>query len=302
MVSLKNSDMPRKGWWDFFPKKTHKWIRLGRFDRLIGTWLLLLPCLWTLPIFLDNLNDLLKLYLIFFLGALSMRSAGCIINDLWDKDIDKKISRTKSRPIASGEVSTKEALVFLLFLLLIGLICLLQLNKMAWAIALLSMPLIILYPLAKRITKWPQIILGFTFSWGVLTAWASTDSKYHISVLFIYLGTVFWITGYDTIYGFQDKKDDKKHGIKNSAITTEKYLIKFILFLYTFSAISFLLAGIFIDIHYGWYIGLTLMYFHFLYQLTQLREINRESALKIFKSNKFSGMFLTFGSFSKFLF
>ena len=231
--------MPKDCWWNFLPKFTHKWIRLGRFDRLIGTWLLLLPCLWTLPIFVNSVKHLLSLYLIFFIGAFSMRAAGCIINDLWDKDIDKKISRTKLRPIASGEVSTVKALLFLSILLVISLICLLQLNKITWIVALSSIPMIIFYPLAKRITKWPQVALGFTFSWGVPTAWAATNNDYHFSILLIYLGTVFWIIGYDIIYGYQDKRDDKKFGIKNTAITAENYLIKFIFSVYTFSALSF---------------------------------------------------------------
>ena len=136
IMSLKNSDMLEQGWWSFLPNYTHKWIRLGRFDRPIGTWLLLLPCLWTLPIFIESLDFLIKLYCIFFIGAFSMRAAGCIINDLWDRDIDKKIKRTKNRPIASGEISVKKAFIFLFLLLLIALTCLVQLKGMAWIVAI----------------------------------------------------------------------------------------------------------------------------------------------------------------------
>ena len=275
----------------FLPNYTHKWIRLGRFDRPIGTWLLLLPCLWTLPIFIESLDFLIKLYCIFFIGAFSMRAAGCIINDLWDRDIDKKIKRTKNRPIASGEISVKKAFIFLFLLLLIALTCLVQLNKMAWIVAIASLPLIIIYPLAKRITKWPQIFLGITFSWGVPTAWAASESDFHFSILLIYLGTGFWIIGYDTVYGYQDKKDDKKFGIKNTAITTELYLTKFILLMYTFSAINFLLAGVFIDIHLGWYIGLILMYIHFLYQSFQIKISMRSMLLKFLNQINFLAYF-----------
>ena len=296
-----NTDMPEKGWWDKLPKKYHKWIRLGRFDRPIGSWLLLLPCLWTLPIFLNSITDLLKIYFIFIIGAFSMRAAGCTINDLWDKDIDKKISRTRHRPIASGEVSTKEGFGFLFILLTISLLCLLNLNKFTWLIALLSLPLIVLYPLAKRVTKWPQFVLGITFSWGVPTAWAATNTGFNTGILFLYLGTVFWVIGYDTIYGYQDKFEDKIFNIKNTAITTENYYANFIMFFYLISILNFLLAGIILKIHFGWYIGLFFMLIHFIYQIQKIKMINRDNALKLFYSNKTPGLFLTIGSLSKFL-
>ena len=295
------TDMPEKGWWDKLPKKYHKWIRLGRFDRPIGSWLLLLPCLWTLPIFLNSITDLLEIYFIFIIGAFSMRAAGCTINDLWDKDIDKKISRTRYRPIASGEVSTKAAFGFLMILLTISLLCLLNLNKFTWLIALSSLPLIVLYPLAKRVTKWPQFVLGITFSWGVPTAWASTNTDFNTGILFLYLGTVFWIIGYDTIYGYQDKFEDKIFNIKNTAITTENYYVNFIMFFYLISILNFLLAGIILKIYFGWYVGLFFMLIHFIYQIQKIKMINRDESLKLFNSNKIAGLFLTIGSLSKFL-
>ena len=295
------TDMPEKGWWDKLPKKYHKWIRLGRFDRPIGSWLLLLPCLWTLPIFLNSITDLLEIYFIFIIGAFSMRAAGCTINDLWDKDIDKKISRTRHRPIASGEVSIKEAFIFLMILLTISLLCLLNLNKFTWLIALSSLPLIVLYPLAKRVTKWPQFVLGITFSWGVPTAWAATNTDFNTGILFLYLGTVFWIIGYDTIYGYQDKFEDKIFNIKNTAITTENYYVKFIMFFYLISILNFLLAGIILKIYFGWYVGLFFMLIHFIYQIQKVKMINRNKSLKLFNSNKIAGLFLTIGSLSKFL-
>ena len=295
------TDMPEKGWWDKLPKKYHKWIRLGRFDRPIGSWLLLLPCLWTLPIFLNSITDLLEIYIIFIIGAFSMRAAGCTINDLWDKDIDKKISRTRHRPIASGEVSIKEAFIFLMTLLTISLLCLLSLNKFTWLIALSSLPLIVLYPLAKRVTKWPQFVLGITFSWGVPTAWASTNTDFNTGILFLYLGTVFWVIGYDTIYGYQDKFEDKIFNIKNTAITTENYYASFIIFFYLISILNFLLAGLILKIYIGWYVGLFFMLIHFIYQIQKVKMINRDESLKLFNSNKIAGLFLTIGSLSKFL-
>ena len=295
------TDMPENGWWDKLPKKYHKWIRLGRFDRPIGSWLLLLPCLWTLPIFLNSITDLLEIYFIFIIGAFSMRAAGCTINDLWDKDIDKKISRTRHRPIASGEVSPKAAFGFLMILLTISLLCLLNLNKFTWLIALSSVPLIVLYPLAKRVTKWPQFVLGITFSWGVPTAWAATNTDFNTGILFLYVGTVFWVIGYDTIYGYQDKFEDKIFNIKNTALTTENYYASFIIFFYLISILNFLLAGIILKIHLGWYIGLFFMLIHFIYQIQKIKIINRDVSLKLFNSNKIAGLFLTIGSLSKFL-
>ena len=295
------TDMPEKGWWDKLPRKYHKWIRLGRFDRPIGSWLLLLPCLWTLPIFLNSITYLLEIYFIYIIGAFSMRAAGCTINDLWDKDIDKKISRTRNRPIASGEVSTKAAFRFLMILLTISLLCLLSLNEFTWLIALSSLPLIVLYPLAKRVTKWPQFVLGITFSWGVPTAWASTNTDFNTGILFLYLGTVFWVIGYDTIYGYQDKFEDKIFNIKNTAITTENYYVNFIMFFYLISILNFLLAGIILKIYFGWYVGLFFMLIHFIYQIQKIKVINRDESLKLFNSNKIAGLFLTIGSLSKFL-
>ena len=169
MPKLNNSDILENGWWSIFPKSSLKWIRLGRFDRPIGFWLLLLPGWWVLPLTSLDLITCIKLMFIFFIGSIVMRAAGCTINDLWDKDIDKKISRTKNRPLANGEISNLKALYFLILMLLIGFFCLYQLNVYTWFVAIAAIPLVIVYPLAKRFTKWPQIFLGLTFSWAVPT-------------------------------------------------------------------------------------------------------------------------------------
>ena len=187
------------------------------------------------------------------------------------------------------------------YLLTISLWCLLNLNKFTWLIALLSLPLIVLYPLAKRVTKWPQFVLGITFSWGVPTAWASTNTDFNTGILFLYLGTVFWVIGYDTIYGYQDKFEDKIFNIKNTAITTENYYKNFIMFFYLVAILNFILAGMILKVHLGWYIGLFFMLIHFIYQIKKIKMINRHESLKLFNSNKIAGLFLTIGSLSKFL-
>ena len=301
-MKLKYSDMPKNGWWDILPYSVHKWIRLARFDRPIGSWLLLLPCLWTLPLSDIKLQKILFLYFIFFIGAFALRSAGCIINDLWDRNIDKKISRTKNRPIASGEISIPNAFLFLILFLAIGLLCLVNLNKQTWLIAFLSIPLIIIYPLAKRFTKWPQFFLGLAFSWGVPTAWVASGGSWNLGIVCIYIGTIFWVIGYDTIYGCQDMSEDKIFGVKNAAITTEKYLSNFIKLTYFTSVLFFCFAGFYLNLHLGWFLGLLLMSIHLFFQTKKIKKVDREISLKIFVSNKIAGLFLVIGSMSKFLY
>ncbi len=301
IMKSKNSDMPKNGWWDYLPIQSHKWIRLARFDRPIGSWLLLLPCLWTLPLSNLNITKVISLLFLFTMGAFLMRSSGCIINDLWDKNIDKNISRTKDRPLASGQISTFKAFLFLGILLSLALLCLLNLNKQTWIIAFLSMPLIVIYPLAKRFTRWPQIVLGFAFSWGVPTAWVSTGESLNLGIIFIYIGTVFWVIGYDTIYGCQDRSEDKIFGIKNSSISAENYLSNFIKLNYLTSILCFLFGGFFLQLHLGWFIGVFIMFIHLYFQTTEIKKLNRDLSLKIFNSNKIAGLFLVIGSFSKFL-
>ena len=230
-----------------------------------------------------------------------MRAAGCVINDLWDKNIDKKISRTMNRPIASGEISVINAIIFLCILLIFGLICLLNLNKATWIIALLSVPIIIIYPLAKRFTKWPQVVLGVAFSWGVPTAWVASGGSWDLGIFFIYIGTVFWVIGYDTIYGCQDRYEDKLFGVNNTAVTTEKYLVNFVKITYFISIFFFLFSGIYLELHFGWFIGVLFMSVHLFLQSLKLTKINRNLSLKIFQSNKIAGSFLVIGSISKFL-
>ena len=301
-MELKNTDMPDKGWWDLLPKSTHKWIRLARFDRPIGSWLLLLPCLWTLPLLNLKHSQIIYLFCIFFIGSFVMRSAGCVINDLWDKNIDRNISRTRYRPLANGEISIPQAFFFLFALLSIGLICLLNLNQQTWIVGFISIPIIILYPLAKRFTQWPQIFLGLAFSWGVPTAWVAGGGSWDLGVFFIYLGSFFWVIGYDTIYGCQDRTEDKIFGVYNTAITAENYLCNFIKIIYFLAVFFFTIGGVYLNLHFGWFIGLLFMSIHLYSQTTKIKNINQDISLKIFQSNKIAGLFLFLGSGSKYLY
>ena len=293
-----NSDMVENGWWDALPNNYIKWIRLGRFDRPVGFWLLLLPGWWVLPLTNLSLLECLKIMFIFLIGSIVMRAAGCTINDLWDKDIDKKITRTKNRPLAKGDISVNQAFVFLLIMSLIGLICLYQLNTKTWFVAISAIPLIIIYPLAKRFTKWPQVVLGLTFSWAVPTAWASASENWNLGIILIYFATVFWIIGYDTIYGCQDKNEDEKFGVKNSAVSAKNFLSAFVSISYILCFILLILGGYFLQANYFWFLGVMICGLHLLFQVIKLQDLNKNHPLKIFKSNVHLGLLLTIFSLS----
>tara|TARA_B100000683_G_C12436442_1_gene534080 strand:- start:636 stop:1391 length:756 start_codon:yes stop_codon:yes gene_type:complete len=233
---------------------------------------------------------------IFLFGAIVMRAAGCTINDMWDKDIDKKISRTKTRPLASGEISNLQASYFLIIMLLIGFTCLYQLNINTWFIAISATPLVILYPLAKRFTKWPQIILGLTFSWAVPTAWSSANEQWNLGILIMYLATVLWIIGYDTIYGCQDKNEDEIFGIKNSAVSAKNFLTLFVGCAYSLMFILLIISGYLLKNSIFWYIGVSICGLHLLRQVIKLKNIEQNNPLQIFKSNVLLGLILTLSS------
>ena len=291
-----NSDILENGWWNILPNNSIKWIRLGRFDRPVGFWLLVLPGWWVLPLTNLNVKNCVILMFIFLIGSIAMRAAGCTINDMWDKDIDKKISRTKIRPLARGEISNLQASFFLIVMLSIGFICLYQLNINTWFIAMSAMPLVILYPLAKRFTKWPQIILGLTFSWAVPTAWSSANEEWNLGILFMYLATVFWIIGYDTIYGCQDKNEDEIFGVKNSAVSAKNFLTIFVGCAYSLMFILLIISGYLLNNSYFWYIGVFICGLHLIRQVIKLKNIEQNNPLQIFKSNVFLGLILTLSS------
>ena len=291
-----NSDILDNGWWNILPKNFIKWIRLGRFDRPVGFWLLVLPGWWVLPLTNLNLKNCIILMFIFLIGSIAMRAAGCTINDMWDKDIDKKISRTKTRPLASGEISNLQASYFLIMMLLIGFICLYQLNIKTWFLAISAIPLVILYPLAKRFTKWPQIILGLTFSWAVPTAWSAANEEWNLGIFIMYLATVFWIIGYDTIYGCQDKNEDEIFGIKNSAVSAKNFLTLFVGCAYSLMFVLLIISGYLLKNSNLWYIGVLICGFHLISQVIKLKNIDQNNPLQIFRSNVFLGLILTLSS------
>ena len=204
-----------------FPEKIHNYFELIRLNKPIGFMLLLWPCWFSLAYLEFSQQYLLSYYILFFIGSVIMRSAGCIINDLMDQDIDSKIERTATRPLASNKITNFNAVIFLFMLLIIGLLILLQFKTPSILVGLLCTPLIVLYPLMKRITFWPQLFLGIIFNWGVIICSIEFFGTVTNEYLILYLACVLWTIGYDTIYAYQDLKDDKKNNIKSTAVLFE---------------------------------------------------------------------------------
>ena len=227
-------------------------IELTRIKKPIGFMLLFWPCLWGLTLgydFSQNIETFLKYLVLFFLGAILMRSAGCIVNDIVDKDFDKVVQRTKKRPIAAGNVSVKLAILYAIILCSLAFLVLIQFNFFTIILALLSMPLAFTYPLMKRFTYWPQLFLGITFNYGLLLGWSSTNTEISIIPLFFYIGAIFWTLGYDTIYGFQDIKDDEIIGVKSTSIKFKNNPKFFISFCYLIFSLCLMVTGYLSLIH-----------------------------------------------------
>ena len=278
-------------------KQINYFIELTRLKKPIGFMLLFWPCLWGLTIAFDFSKDIqifIKYLLLFFLGSVLMRSAGCIINDVFDKDYDNKVERTKSRPIASGSISVKLALLYSIILCLIAFFVLIQFNLFTILLALGSMPLAFTYPLMKRFTYWPQLFLGITFNYGLILGWTSINSQIDALPVIFYIGAIFWTLGYDTIYGYQDLKDDEIIGVKSTSIKFKKNPKIFLISCYLFFYLSILILGILMAFNWYYFLFSLLIFIHLMfYQIKNLKIIDPKICLKIFKSNNFLG-FLVF--------
>ncbi len=273
------------------PAPVRPYLRLIRIDRPIGTWLLLFPCWWGLALAAsaDGRWPDPKLMILFALGALVMRSAGCVVNDLADRKIDALVARTATRPVASGEITVPRALTFLGVLLLIGLAILLQLNPFAVWLGASSLVLVAVYPFLKRVTYWPQAWLGLTFNWGALLGWAAAHGDLAAPALWLYGAGIAWTLGYDTVYAHQDKEDDLLVGVKSTALKlgakTKAWLIGF------FGLATILLAAAIAAADLPWpaYLGIALAAAHFAWQVVSLNIDNPGNCLARFKSNRFVG-------------
>jgi 4-hydroxybenzoate polyprenyltransferase len=268
-------------------------IELTRLNRPIGYMLLFWPCLWGLTIAYNFDSELGKFYfysLLFLLGSMLMRSAGCIVNDIVDKNFDKKVERTKNRPIASGKVSVKSAIVYSFVLCGLAFLVLINFNKFTILMALLSMPLAFTYPLMKRFTYWPQLFLGITFNYGLVLAWISINNSINLVPIIFYFGAIFWTLGYDTIYGYQDIKDDEIIGVKSTSIKFKNNPKKFISLCYIFFFLSLILVGFLMNFKISFYISLIITFFHLgFYQIKNLDVSNPNMCLIKFKSNNLLG-------------
>ncbi len=276
-------------------------IELTRLKKPIGFMLLFWPCIWGLTLVYDfssSLNNYIFYSLLFLAGSILMRSAGCIVNDIIDKNFDKKVERTKNRPIASGKVSVKTALIYSIILCGLAFVVLINFNKLTIYMALLSMPLAFTYPLMKRITYWPQLFLGITFNYGLLLAWVSVSNSISLVSIAFYVGAIFWTLGYDTIYGFQDIKDDEIIGVKSTSIKFKNDPKKFLLFCYMLFLISLIFVGIKMNFKFYYFIFLTLPTVQLLiFQIKNLKISNTFDCLSKFKSNNFLGMIVLINIF-----
>ena len=269
-------------------------LELTRLKRPIGYMLLFWPCSWGLTLvynFSDNLNLFLFYLLLFFLGSVLMRSAGCIVNDVLDKKFDKKVSRTKNRPIASEKISVKLGLIYACLLCILAFLVLINFNFFTILIALASMPLAFTYPLMKRFTYWPQLFLGVTFNYGLILGWTSISTEIVLVPLIFYFGAIFWPLGYDTIYGYQDIKDDEIIGLKSTSIKFKNDPYTFLYLCYSTFIITLIIIGFLMNLNKFYFIFLFIVIFQmFYFQLKKLDIYNPSNCLKIFKSNNFLGL------------
>ncbi len=275
-------------------KHLNLFIELTRLKKPIGYMLLYWPCLWGLTLVYDFNNEIYTYtkYLVFFLlGSILMRSAGCIVNDIVDKKFDKKVERTKNRPIASGQVSTNLALVYTLVLCFFAFLVLINFNLLTIILAFASMPLAFTYPLMKRFTYWPQLFLGITFNYGLILAWASINNDISITPILFYFGAIFWTLGYDTIYGYQDIKDDEIIGVKSTSIKFKNNPKSFLILCYSIFFVLLILVGVLMQFSNIFYLTLTITFLHlFFYQIKFLNTKIPENCMKIFKSNNVLGL------------
>ena len=271
-------------------------IELTRLKKPIGFMLLFWPCIWGLTIVYDFDSNLFNYFFfasLFFAGSILMRSAGCIVNDIVDRNFDKKVERTKNRPIASGKVSINLAVFYSCILCILAFLVLINFNYYTILMALISMPLAFTYPLMKRITYWPQLFLGITFNYGLVLAWISIANEISAIPLIFYFGAIFWTLGYDTIYGFQDIKDDEIIGVKSTSIKFKSDPKKFLFISYSLFIISLILIGFLMNFKNIYFLFMLLPICHlYIFQIKKLNPKLSDDCLKKFKSNNFLGLLI----------
>ena len=276
-------------------------IQLTRLNKPIGFLLLFWPCVWGLTLayyFSGETNLYLKHMLLFFLGSVLMRSAGCIFNDIVDRDLDKKVQRTRERPIASGKVSVFEALIYIVFLCLVAFLILAQFNWLTIVLGISSMALAFAYPFMKRITYWPQLFLGLTFNWGIIMGWTSIINSISIEPIILYLSAIFWTLGYDTIYGLQDMHDDEIIGIKSTSIKFKNNVKVFVGTCYSLCVLCILILGLLMEID-KYILPLSAFFIvSLIYQIKIFKPNDPKSCHFSFKVNNLTGLLVFLFIFS----
>jgi len=282
-------------------KHLNIFIELIRLKKPIGFMLLFWPCLWGLTIAYNFNAELFTYfqYTFFFLaGSIFMRSAGCIINDIYDKNFDKKVERTKNRPIASGKISIKLGLIYVIILCLCAFLILINFNKLTIILALCSIPFAFLNPLMKRITYWPQLFLGLTFNWGIIMGWTSITNSISTEPVILYLAAIFWTLGYDTIYGLQDIHDDEIIGIKSTSIKFKNNVKVFVGTCYSLCGLFILVLGVLMEIDKYLLILSVFFISTLIYQIKFFKIDNPQSCLVAFRMNNLTGVFIFLFIFS----
>jgi len=279
------------------PPLSRPYLRLARLDRPIGSWLLLMPCWWSVGLAAVHARSQVNVWhlLLFFIGAFAMRGAGCTWNDIVDRDLDSQVERTRSRPIPSGQVTVASAAAFLVLQALVGLAVLLQFNRFTIYVGFASLAVVAIYPFMKRITYWPQIVLGLAFSWGALMGWPATFARLDLPALLLYAGAICWVIGYDTIYAHQDREDDALIGIKSTALLFRERTKPMLALFYALAVALIALAGWSAGAGLLFALGLLAFAAHLAWQIARLDVDDPIDCLVVFKSNRDAGLILFAG-------
>ncbi|WP_127144781.1 4-hydroxybenzoate octaprenyltransferase [Pelagibacterium montanilacus] len=289
------SDAPKGNWVDrFAPDRAKPYLRMSRLDRPIGYWLLFWPCAMSLALVAIATDTAFNIWFVvlFLIGAIAMRGAGCTFNDIVDRDIDDKVERTRSRPIPSGQVSVRQAAAWLVLQALVGLAVLVQFNGFAIVVGLSSLGFVAIYPFMKRITYWPQLFLGLAFSWGALMGWAAVDGALGLAPVLLYFGAIAWTIGYDTVYALQDIEDDALIGVKSTALLVGARVVGFVALFYGLAMALWLAAGLLAGGGWG-LVALVVPATMLGWQVARLDPADRGRALFLFKFNRFVGLAMT---------
>jgi 4-hydroxybenzoate polyprenyltransferase len=279
------------------PSWARPYLRLARLDRPIGSWLLLMPCWWSVGLAAVHARESVNLWhlVLFLIGAFAMRGAGCTWNDIVDRDLDGRVERTRSRPIPSGQVTVAAAAGFLALQALVGLAVLQQFNRFTIYVGLASLAVVAVYPFMKRITYWPQIVLGLAFSWGALMGWPATFARLDPPALLLYAGAISWVIGYDTIYAHQDREDDALIGIKSTALLFRERTKPMLALFYVLAVVLIAFAGFSAGAGMIFALGLLAFALHLAWQIARLDVDDPVNCLAVFKSNRDAGLILFAG-------